>query len=361
MDYLNSNFKYKKRWKTKIIISDNLTQSLLPLLKTTNKIFIISDSKVASLYGKKISSICSSLDKRSELLIFPEGEKSKTTSTSNEILVQLINKDFKKGDTILALGGGVTTDLVGFTAAILHRGTDFISIPTTILGAVDASIGGKTGVNLPQGKNLVGVYHFPTAVVVYPPFFKTLNEKEIKNGWAEIIKSAIIGSRSLFTEIQNIENLQIFKEYDDSIISIIKKTMEIKLGIVKKDPMEISHRFILNFGHTVGHAIESASDFTISHGEAVAKGIAIEIQLAEHIMDFPKSEVKKVIDLLIKVGFDLHIPFKFDQLQPWLKRDKKNSTSLLTASLPNKIGAKLNKTDQLPSSFKSEVLKRFLP
>jgi len=250
----------------------------------------VCDENVAALYGHHFEN----------KIVFPPGEVNKSRETKAWIEDQL-----EPGAPLLALGGGVTTDLVGFIAATFNRGIPYFSIPTSLLAMVDASIGGKTGINTPRGKNMIGAYYPPERIGIDTSLLTTLPKEELSNGWAEIIKYAFIHS-------PNILNLD--------FESIVRKCIEIKLEITKEDPRCTGRRNTLNFGHTVGHAIESASHFKISHGNAISIGMIAEAKMLGN-MDM----ADKLYKVLSSYGLQTDTDLPSATLIDYMKRDKKGS------------------------------------
>ncbi|MDY1591054.1 MAG: 3-dehydroquinate synthase [Methanofastidiosum sp.] len=302
-----------------------------------HKIAIITDSNVEEIYGNKIFQ---KLDKKDRVFIlsFKAGEKSKNRKTKEELEDRLFGLGFGRDTLIIALGGGVTGDLAGFIAATYMRGVPFIQIPTTLLSQVDSSIGGKVGIDHPSGKNLIGAFYPPDKVYIDLDFLDTLPNKEIVNGIAEIVKSAIIKDGKFFTYLEsNIDRVvKLEKEFiDNAIISSLK----IKADIVQKDEKESGLRKILNFGHTIGHSVEILSDFEISHGRAVGIGMAAETSISEKI-GILKSEDKERIFQLLKKSKLLDISFKTsaDKIIKKTILDKKTRKGVVEYSLIKGIG-----------------------
>ena len=291
------------------------------LLKKGSHLVIITDDKVASLYGENLKTIL-----KADLITFPSGEKSKTRETKAKIEDELFALGVGRDGILIALGGGVVTDLVGFIAATYCRGIPYISIPTTLLGMVDASVGGKTGVNLPGGKNMIGAFYPPLEVIMDIDVLNSLQETELRNGMAEIIKYGAIWDKALFHELSEVKDL----------LPLIKKSVEIKEDIVKKDPKETGLRSILNFGHTIGHAIETLEDYSLSHGEAVAIGMIGEAHLTGH--EAP------LITLIEKFQFPLKLSSKVtaEALFTTMKKDKKALNKTAHFVLLEEIGKVLS-------------------
>ena len=238
-------------------------------IKSAKKICLISDTNVFKLYGKTVEK--SLMDNNFEVIeyIFEAGEKSKTTDTVVSMVEFMAEHEMTREDLVVALGGGVCGDMAGFASAIYLRGIDFVQIPTSLLAQVDSSVGGKTAVDLPQGKNLCGAFHQPILVLIDPEALKTLSFHFFSDGMAEAIKMGCIKSASLF---EKIERKNLAEELED----IIFECVSLKAGVVERDEKEHGERALLNFGHTAGHAIEKLHNFEgISHGEAVGIGMLL--------------------------------------------------------------------------------------
>jgi len=240
----------------------------------SQKIAIISDDNVSAIYGRQLTQILAANGLSCLLLTFKHGDASKNISTAATLLEKLSENGLNRNSLIIALGGGVSGDLSGFIASIFMRGINYIQVPTSLLAMVDASIGGKTAVNLATGKNMAGTFHQPKAVFIDPGLLSTLPVNEYLYGLSEVIKTASIADKELFALIE--ANIGPILERNSEILTtIIERTCSIKASIVEKDEKEKNLRMILNYGHTIGHAVEILSKYKISHGEAVAFGIKL--------------------------------------------------------------------------------------
>lgn len=286
---------------SEIVIQKGLMQEgdWLNRLKNLSKRFaIITDHHVEDLFGHAIKNQLEQAGCEVHLFSVPPGEKSKSREWKEFLEDQMLQAKLGRDTALIALGGGVITDLAGFVAATYCRGIPLISIPTTLLAQVDASIGGKVGVNTPQGKNLIGAFYHPRLILIDTEMLKTLNPDEMMNGMAEVIKYALIASKPLFQKLQ--QEIQ----WEDAVL----ESCTIKKDVVEKDPQEKGLRAILNFGHTVGHAIEALMDYQISHGKAVAIGMAAEAHLSCLLGYLQESELVNITSLLEKYGFSLKLP-----------------------------------------------------
>lgn len=257
------------------------------------KVFVVTDQHVFDLYSKQLIHKLNDFELTFEVV--SPGEKSKSFETYQQVVENLIDKGIKRGHLIIAFGGGVIGDLAGFVASSLYRGIKCIQIPTSLLSMVDASIGGKTGINTSKGKNLVGAFYQPKMVVVNTTFLKTLPEIEHINGMAEIIKSAFIGDKRLVTQLL---------DRSVSLDEMIKRTIEVKRRLVLLDEYDLNERMFLNFGHTFGHAIEKKSNFEIKHGFAVAAGMKIALLIGVKLGITSEYLLEQMIALLEKYGLN---------------------------------------------------------
>lgn len=275
----------------------------------------------------------------------PAGERYKSIGTAELVWNQLASGNAGRKSLLICLGGGVLTDLGGFTAAAYHRGIPFIHLPTTLIGMVDAAIGGKTGVNLNQVKNQVGVFALPEAVFVFPVFLNTLPFREMASGWAEILKSALIADPQLWNRLltQIRDGISPFSNSTRKLVPLINACIRIKSGVVRRDFREEGVRKILNFGHTVGHALESWSllhdDEPLSHGEAIAAGMICEGYLSVALRRFPSSDFQAMTDLILNTFGHISFPRGISgELEPLLLCDKKNRDGKVKLVLLRSVG-----------------------
>lgn len=289
----------------------------------TGKICIISDSNVAPIYMERVKNSLSKVDIKTVQYIFPAGEKSKTAQTFIEILNFLAEKGFTRKDTLIALGGGVTGDMTGFCAATYMRGIKFIQIPTTLLAAVDSSVGGKTGIDLHCGKNLAGAFHQPSMVIFDRDVLDTLPKEYFADGMAEVIKYAVIRGEGLEKLICE----------DSDIEEIVEICVKIKRDIVNADEFEGGVRQILNYGHTLGHAIESLSGYTLSHGRCVAMGMYIVTKAYKC-----EELLRKICTMLKKYGLETKCPYTPEEIVERAKKDKKADSDGVNLIVSKKMG-----------------------
>lgn len=295
--------------------------------------FIITDEEVA---GKYLSSI--QQDKEIQTFVVPSGEGSKSFSQYHEVMTALLQADLDRQACIIALGGGVVGDLAGFAAATYMRGIDFIQIPTTLL-AHDSSVGGKTGINHELGKNLIGAFHQPSAVIYDTACLRTLPDKEWRSGFSEVIKHALIHDESFLNWLM--EREKPVQDYSDEDLQfIIKKGISVKGAIVKEDEREQGIRAYLNFGHTLGHAIEAELGYgKITHGEAVAIGMIYALRMSEEYFQttLRMDDIKRWFQ---EIGLPTTVPKELNtsQLIQRMKKDKKAENKTLQFVLLKKIG-----------------------
>jgi len=269
-------------------------------------VFVVTDRTVFSLYGDDIRNMLSGVPH--DILSLPPGEEGKNWDTVQEIYSFLSRAGAGRDSLTVAFGGGVVGDLAGFAAATYLRGIPYVQVPTTLLSQVDSSVGGKTGFNLAEGKNLVGSFHQPRAVFIDPDFLLTLDVRNLRAGMAEVVKCAFAGSPSLLESIT--DRTGNWKEMSgDAWISVIRGAVAFKAQVVERDEKEVSARRILNLGHTIGHALEQASGYgRLLHGEAVAMGLAWETVFSRRQGTTPPALERRMIDLLLDMGFSLDDP-----------------------------------------------------
>ena len=329
-----------------VLIGDNLI-NLIPnkiklLCPNTKQIALIIDKKIPNKFKKVFQKKLRGY--KLLFISFEANEKSKSINTVNSLLQKLLLKNFNRSDLVIAVGGGITGDVVGFTASILKRGVNFINIPTTLLAQVDSAIGGKTGINSLHGKNLVGTFYQPKLVVCDTSFLNSLPKKEMICGFAEILKHSIIKDKKFFKWLKNNSKGILLKNLK-KLSYAIKKSCEIKMYFVNKDVNEKGLRMALNFGHTFAHAIEANSKYSksITHGEAVLSGMILATRL---------SVIRKVCNL--KTLRDIEEIYRQNNLTgtykqfsnikliksliPFLKNDKKNNDNKINFILIKKIG-----------------------
>ncbi len=303
--------------------------------KLGNPVAVVADKCVAMLYATRLERSLEAAGYKVHRIEFLPGEKSKTLETVMRLWQGMADSGLDRGSTLVALGGGVTGDLAGFAASTFMRGIQWVCVPTTLLAMVDSCLGGKTGVDLPQGKNLAGSFHDPALVLADPQVLASLPARQISAGMAEVIKHGMIGDPGL---------LRLAESGWDAcravLPELIRRAMAVKIRIIEKDPLEIDLRRALNLGHTIGHAVEVASEFELLHGEAVAIGLVAETQLAESLGIAERDLTQKLASLLGKFGLPVHIPdgIPVEAILKAMQVDKKRSGGQVQFSLPVRMG-----------------------
>ncbi len=307
---------------------ENAGEYIAPFAKNKMAV-LISDDKVFALYGEKVKASLKDAGINCVTFTFPNGEQSKNSDTYIQILNFMAENKICRKDILIALGGGVVGDMAGFAAATFLRGIPFIQIPTTLLAAVDSSVGGKTAIDLSVGKNLVGAFYQPSLVLCDCDTLNTLDEENYKSGMAEVIKYAFIKDKNLYDYLVS-GNCDIEK-----IISICTK---IKSEIVNADEFDTGIRQILNFGHTFGHAIETYSNFKLIHGYAVAIGMCMMAKSAEKLEICSKETAQKIIALIEKYGLPTSYDISDETVASLMLSDKKVMGSSINMIVPKEIG-----------------------
>lgn len=312
----------------------------LDKIKLDGKVAIITNPKVAGLHLKRLldALVCDEYF----IVSVPDGEEYKNLLTCQNILEQLFASKLDRSSTLIAFGGGVISDMTGFVASIYERGIKFINIPTTLLSQVDASVGGKTGVNNKFGKNLIGSFYQPLAVYCETEFLKTLPKREFAAGVAEAIKIAVMFDKDMFEWLEKAD-----LNNDDDLKNLIKMSVQIKADVVSKDEKERGLRAVLNYGHTFGHVIENETNYkTFLHGEAVAIGMSMANKLAFELGLITHLQSERISKLLLK--YNLPISYKINDTNAFYEAfflDKKSENSKIKFILPNGIGSNVIKSD----------------
>jgi len=321
-----------------VVIGTSLKQAAKDIasLKLGSKYFLITDTHVARLYGRKF---VQSFSGKAQLLIVPAGEQSKNRKTKEQLEDQLLAHKAGRDSVIIAHGGGVIGDLAGFVAATLHRGVPYIQIPTTLLAQVDSSIGGKVAVDHPLGKNLIGAFYQPKKVYIDVSTLKTLLEKEFINGMAEVIKYGAILDKNLFEYLEK-NYSAILKRKEQTLFHIIKRCCELKRDVVQNDEKETGLRRILNFGHTIGHAVETLSHYRMSHGNAIAIGMIAEAKISVSLGILSKLDFTRLANLLLQYKLPITLPRTSNVVEVFnaTLQDKKLRDGVVQYTLLERIG-----------------------
>ncbi|TBR60499.1 3-dehydroquinate synthase [Westiellopsis prolifica IICB1] len=328
-------------------------------LQLGKKVLLVSNPTVFQFYGERAIASLQAANFEVASHILPDGENYKTLASVEKLYNTALENRLERSATMVALGGGVIGDMTGFAAATWLRGINFIQVPTTLLAMVDAAIGGKTGVNHPQGKNLIGAFHQPRLVLLDPDVLKTLPAREFGAGMAEVIKYAVIWNAQLFAELEASLRLDEMRYIQPELIDIIlTRSCQAKADVVSKDEKEAGLRAILNYGHTIGHAVESLTGYTqILHGEGVAIGMVAAGQIAVELGMWSQAEAKRQDALIEKAGLPTKLPSGLDiaAIIEALQIDKKVKAGKVRFVLPTQIGA-VTVTDQVPADIIRQVL-----
>jgi 3-dehydroquinate synthase len=318
-----------------------LPRELAREAKPGTKMMVVADSAVASRYGKPLLAGLKKAGFDGRFIAVASGERSKTLEQAGRLFRELARAGFERGSWVIAVGGGVVGDLTGFVAATYLRGVPYVQVPTTLLAQVDSSIGGKTGVDILEGKNLVGSFYHPRITWIDPTVLKSLPERHWRNGLAEVIKYGAIRDLKLF-ELLEKKMDRLVKGYSSAWVSIIARCATIKSEIVKKDPMEISGlRALLNFGHSIGHAIEAATGYgDYLHGEAISIGMFAAGILSEQVSGLDGLERIRLGTLLTRAGLPGRVrkPIARERILQFLGRDKKVQDGAIRFVLLKGIG-----------------------
>lgn len=315
-------------------LSDELKKLSLP----KHRVCIVGDSNTMPLYGDAVVEECEKVFSEVHTFVWPAGEEQKNLDSIRELLKYLLEQHFDRKDCLIALGGGVTGDMTGFASAVYLRGIPVIQLPTTLLAQIDSSIGGKTGVDFYGYKNMVGAFHMPALVYSNISVLKTLPREQIISGMGEIVKSALLGDRDFYIWLQN--NTDKIKEMDpETMRFMVERTSGIKVQIVERDPEEHGERALLNFGHTIGHAVEKYKNFELQHGVCVGLGIIAASYMSVRRGMISEDDLAGIRSMCTSFG----LPVTTDGLNPEeilriTKSDKKMSNGQIRFILLESIG-----------------------
>jgi 3-dehydroquinate synthase len=326
-----------------IMIGNGLLEQLgkhLKVFELTPRVLLVTNPVVGSLYGAVAETAFKNAGFEVIRAEIPDGEEYKSLATAEKLYDLAYTRELDRRSPVVALGGGVVGDLAGFVAATYLRGVPFIQLPTTLLAQVDSSVGGKVAVNHPRGKNIIGAFYQPRLVLADLDVLKTLDPREVRAGLAEVIKYGVIADQAFFAWLEeNMERLLALEA--EPMAHAVAVSCRIKAQVVQEDETEQGRRAILNFGHTLGHALEALTGYTAyRHGEAVAVGMAAAARLAVALGMFPEGNAARVINLIRRAGLPVEIPpqLSSSDLLASMRRDKKVLAGRLTFVLPVDIG-----------------------
>lgn len=332
-------------------------------LKLGKKVLLVSNPTVFQHYGDRAMASLNQAGFQVADCTLPDGEQYKTLASVQTIYDAALAHYLERSSTIVALGGGVIGDMAGFAASSWLRGISFVQVPTTLLAMVDASIGGKTGVNHPKGKNLIGAFHQPRLVLIDPQVLSTLSVREFRAGMAEVIKYGVIWDAELFAELEAADRLDQPECLSDALMqSILARSCQAKAHVVSKDEKEAGLRAILNYGHTIGHAVESLTGYSVvNHGEAVAIGMVAAGQIAVNLGLWNQPEADRQLALIEKTGLPTRLPagLNIDEIVASLQTDKKVEAGRVRFVLPTQIGQVIV-TDKASAEVISQVLQAMI-
>jgi len=347
-----------------IFIGSGVFSNLLELIKEkklNRNIFIITDKNVDKHYKLNIESVFKNYEYKLNKFVIKAGEESKCAEVLNRIYANLLLKNYGRDTLIIALGGGVVGDLAGYAAATFMRGVQFVQVPTTLLAAVDSSVGGKTGINFEKTKNIIGAFYQPKFVIIDANFIKTLNRSEIICGIGEIVKYAFLADENFYNYAR--KNIHKIFEGDEKVIEkLIYESVKIKAGVVEIDEKESGLRKILNLGHTFAHAYESILEYKIKHGEAVIAGLSAAIILANKIGIMNDKNYNEYIEFVHSIKITKSIlNLDKEKLYAAMLKDKKNREGRIKFVLPKKIGniivdIEIEKSDVIYALSHNEIL-----
>lgn len=332
------------------------------LVGNIHKFAVITDSVVKDLYAENIADLLEKAGFQSDLFVFEAGEKNKTRKTKEDIEDAMLKKGYRRDCCILAVGGGVVTDLAGFVAGTFGRGVPFINYATTLLAAADASVGGKTAVDTPLATNLIGLFYQPKKVYIDIAAWKTLPQRQISSGMAETIKHACLANRNFFSYLE--DHIDDVWKFDKDVCEhIAEENCRIKYAVVMKDERENGLREILNLGHTVGRAIETVSDYRLLHGEALAIGMAAQVRLSGQLGYMTKIEQESVIRLFARAKLPVAIPsyINREDLIQKLYTDKKVKNGKLRFVIQKGIGEIVEFEDRMfATPIEEEIIREII-
>ncbi|OUL35064.1 3-dehydroquinate synthase [Nostoc sp. 106C] len=328
-------------------------------LKLGKKVLLVSNPTIFKHYGERATASLTAAGFEVASSILPAGERYKNLNSIQKLYDTALENRLERSSTIVALGGGVIGDMAGFAAATWLRGINVVQVPTTLLAMVDSAIGGKTGVNHPQGKNLIGAFYQPRLVLIDPDVLKTLPVREFRAGMAEVIKYGVIWDAELFVQMEASKHLNQLRYIKPELIdAILTRSCQAKADVVSKDEKEAGLRAILNYGHTIGHAVESLTGYrVVNHGEAVGIGMVAAGQIAVELRMWQKEDTERQNALIQKAGLLTQLPSGVDieAIVKALQLDKKVKAGKVRFVLPTQIGV-VTVTDEVPADTIRQVL-----
>ena len=346
-----------------LISSDSLSQlgSEMKQLNLGTKVLLVSNPEIFDYYGQTCLQSLENAGFETYTHLIPAGESYKKLQSIEKIYDTALANHLERSSTLVALGGGVIGDMTGFAAATWLRGVNFVQVPTSLLAMVDASVGGKTGVNHPQGKNLIGAFYQPKLVFIDPSVLKTLPVREFRAGMAEVIKYGIIWDADLFTKLEQAEDIDSFASINQELLqTILVRSTQAKADVVSQDEKEAGLRAILNYGHTIGHAVESLTNYQqFVHGEAVAIGMVAAGQIATAMGLWTEAEANRQDKLIAKTKLPTQIPPQLDinAILETLKSDKKVKAGKVRFILPTQIG-EVTITDRVTEDIIKDIIEK---
>ena len=330
-------------------------------LNLGKKVLLVSNPTVFEHYGETVIASLQAANFTVTYHLIPDGEQYKNLDSIAQVYDTALQSRLERSSTLVALGGGVIGDMTGFSAATWLRGVNFVQIPTSLLAMVDASVGGKTGVNHPQGKNLIGAFYQPKLVYIDPLVLKTLPAREFRAGMAEVIKYGVIWDGDLFSQLEKVERLDNLDYVGEDLLqTILTRSCQAKADVVGKDEKEAGLRAILNYGHTIGHAVESLTGYTqVNHGEAVGIGMVAAGEIALAMEMWNREDAQRQQALITKTGLPTQIPAQLatEAILATLTTDKKVKAGKVRFILPTQIGA-VTISDRVSDEIISQVVEK---
>ena len=315
-----------------VLIGNDILGQMREVITPDQKVAVVTDETVASYHLEALKSQLQKLGKKAEVFTFAPGEQSKNIFVLSDILEWLAEMKISRSDLLIAFGGGVTGDLAGFAAAVYLRGISYIQIPTTFLAAIDSSVGGKTAVDLKAGKNLAGSFYQPAQVICDIELLKTLKKETFAEGTAEAIKYGVLGDRDLFEQLKDGQPKEQLEE-------IIFRCVMMKRDVVEEDEFDNGQRQVLNLGHTFGHCIEKLSKFKISHGNAVAIGLALIARAAAAYGHLAENDRDQIIRAIQANNLPVTCDYSCEEIMDMISQDKKRRGDRITLVIPTGIGS----------------------